>query len=184
VTGTDRILGKTDRLVLRHPEESELEMIGDLWTDPRATAYIGGPRDRSQVLGFFREYIANPETWGHDEGERWWSIVERHSGDFVGLCALLEKEIEDRAETEPSYFLLPAYWGRGYATEASRLVAAHAFADLGLHSLVAVIDPCNEPSARVVRKGGMVLEREVLRSDAVVRQVYRLARSGPEQAGG
>jgi RimJ/RimL family protein N-acetyltransferase len=168
------ILSETHRLLLRLPEESDLDAIADLWADPRVTAHIGGPRDRQMVVDSFREYIADPESQARDEGERWWSVVERDSGELVGLCSLLEKEVAGQTETDLGYFLLPTYWGQGYATEAARLVAAHAFSALGLPSLVAVIDPRNAASIAVARKLGMELELAEERSDAVVRHIYRL----------
>lgn len=94
----------------------------------------------------------------------------------MGLCHLIEKEIEGQTEVEVGYFLLSAYWGQGYATEAASLVVAYAFFELQLESVVAVIDPGNDASISVARRLGMQLEQEVLRSDGVTRRVYRLSR--------
>ena len=170
------ILGETERLLLRAPQVRDLEQIAALWSDPAVTKHIGGPRDPASVLEFFREYTAEPESSAEEEGERWWSIIVRTSGALVGLCSLLDKEIEGQMETELGYFLLPAYWGRGYATEAARLVARHAFSDLQLESLVAIIHPQNAGSISVVRKLGMQFEREILRPSGAIKLVYRLDR--------
>ena len=51
---------------------------------------------------------------------------------------------------------------------------AHAFADLQLASLVAIIDPDNAGSIAVARKLGMRFEQADQRSDGVVRHVYRI----------
>ena len=171
-----RLLGETERLLLRAPREEDLSRIADLWTDAQATEHIGGPRDRDMVLDGFREYAADPHAFAQGEGERWWSIIERFSGRLVGLCALLEKEIEGQTETELGYFLLPEHWGLGYATEAAHLVVRHAFLDLELESLVAIVHPENAPSIGVARKVGMEFERETVRPDGVIRHVYRLRR--------
>jgi len=176
VNGTLDLLGETKRLLLRAPQERDLKEIADLWTDPRATEHIGGPRDRDMVLDSFREYAADPYACAQDEGERWWSIVEPSSGQLVGLCALLDKEIDGQIETELGYFLLPAHWGRGYATEAARPVVEHALSELGLESLVAIIHPENAPSVGVARKLGMEFDRQLLRPDGVVRHLYRSRR--------
>lgn len=175
-------LGETKRLRLRAPEEKDLGPILALWTDPVATQHIGGPRERSVVLDHFRQYAADPESFVREEAEWWWSIVERSSGEWVGLCSLVEKDVEGQTETDLGYFLLPAYWGRGYATEAAHLVAAFPFSELQLASVVAVIGPRNNASAAVARRLGMGLEREVPRSDGVTRQIYRLRRADWAQA--
>lgn len=171
-----RSLGETERLRLRQPLDEDLDKIADLWADEIVTEHIGGPRDRSMVLEFFREYASNPEPYAQDEGERWWSIIETSSEQLVGLSSLIEKEIEGRVETDLGYFLLPAYWGKGCATEAARRVAEYAFSELHLESLVAVIHPENAASISVARRLGMRLEAEVLRPGGVMRHVYRLVR--------
>ena len=169
------VLGETERLLLRAPRESDLELIADLWTDPTVTKHMGGPRDRQVIVDSFREYVRSPDAFVLSENERWWSILERTSGDFIGLCDFESKDIEGTEEMEVGYYLLPDHWGRGYATEAARLVVEYAFSDLRLASVIAIIDPRNQRSASVARKLGMELEREVLRSDGVMRQVWRVS---------
>jgi ribosomal-protein-alanine N-acetyltransferase len=167
-------LGNTDRLLIRNPQEKDLELIKALWMDPDVTRYLGGPRDGVMVTDFFQQYIREPQTVFQEEWELWWSIVEQDSGQFVGLNAILEKEVEGETVYDLGYFLLPPFWGQGFAAEASRRVVAYAFEELGLPSLVAIIDPRNQASQSVALKLGMHLEREVLRSDGITRRVYRL----------
>jgi ribosomal-protein-alanine N-acetyltransferase len=167
-------LGNTDRLLIRNPQEKDLEPITALWTDPEVTRYLGGPRDGGMVTDSFRQYISDPQTVLQEEWELWWSIVEQDSGQFIGLNAILEKEVEGETVFDLGYFLLPPFWGQGFATEASRRVVAYAFDELKLPSLVAIIDPRNQASQSVAQKLGMWLERDTLRSDGVIRRVYRL----------
>lgn len=49
-------------------------------------------------------------------------------------------------------------WGKGYTTEAARLVAAFAFEALGMHRLWAWVDVRNVASQRVLSKLGMTQE--------------------------
>ena len=53
--------------------------------------------------------------------------------------------------------MAPRFWGQGYATEAGRQVAHHAFFDLGIPDLTALIHPLNLASARVAEKVGLSL---------------------------
>ena len=48
--------------------------------------------------------------------------------------------------------------GKGYATEAIRLVADHAFNKLNLHKLNTGMVKCNEPSKRAFEKVGFKVE--------------------------
>jgi ribosomal-protein-alanine N-acetyltransferase len=167
-------LGKTDRLLIRAPVEEDLDPIVALWTNPTVTQHLGGPRDGDVVMDFFQQVARDPQSINQEEMELWWSIVEQSSGEFVGLSAILEKDVDGQTVFDLGYFLLPPFWSQGYATEASRRVVAYAFKELGLPSLVAIIDPRNQASQSVALKLGMQLEREVLRSDGVVRRIYRL----------
>jgi len=104
----------------------------------------------------------------------------RESGEWIGLCGLLAKDIEGEAEVDLSYFFLPRAWGYGYATEAAERIAGHAFSDLALPSLIAVIDPASARSANVAVRLGMALEKTIPRPEGHIRQIYRL--NPPEPA--
>jgi ribosomal-protein-alanine N-acetyltransferase len=182
------IFAETPRLLLHYPRQVDLDPIGELWTDPQVTAFIGGPRQRDDVVESFQEYVDDFAAAQARWGDRWWSIVERDSGRFIGLVALLEKEIDGVAEVELNYFLLPSAWDRGYATEAARVVCAYAFDVLELPSLVALISPDNGASQSVAVKVGMRLDRQIIRPGGSVRYLYRLSRPDtspqPERAAG
>ncbi len=169
-------LGRTKHLWLRAPLSSDLPEILRLWTHEEVTRYIGGPREAAQVIETFKRYAADPHGMLAEEHDRWWSIIERSTGSFAGLAALLEKEVLGTRETELSYFLFPEFWGRGYATEAMLRVVQFAAEGLEVTSMIAVIDPHNAPSQRVAERLGMRFERAVPRSDGVTRHLYRLTR--------
>jgi ribosomal-protein-alanine N-acetyltransferase len=56
------------------------------------------------------------------------------------------------------YFIGAPYAGRGYMTEAIRLMLRHAFTQLKLHRLEANIQPGNVASAALVKGAGFVRE--------------------------
>lgn len=166
----------TKRLTIRLPQEYESDLIASLWVDPEVTEHIGGPRDRASVAEYFQEYAADPKHYAEEDGDRWWSVIERSTTEFMGLSSLLTKEVEGQTEIELGYFFLPSFWGKGYATEASEWVVNYAFKTLGLDTLIAIVKPSNSASISVAKKVGMHFEQEVLRSDDVMRQIYRMSR--------
>ncbi len=175
ITARSAIIGRGPRLQLRDPQAADLAQISRLWGDELVTRHIGGPRDPGMVLDHFREYSADPPAFNAHEREWWWSILEAETGDFVGLSSLMVKEVAGKEELEVGYFLLPQYWGRGYASEAARLALDFAFRALKTESVIALIDRENEASARVARALGMRLEREIAQPDYVQR-VFRVRR--------
>ena len=106
-----------------------------------------------------------------------WCIRSRTTTDFLGLVLLLNTD--DHTEVEFGYRLLPKFWGRGYATEAGRAIVNHAFGDLGLTALCAIIHPNNTASGAVAEKLGFLrtgcttrlgfnLDHYTLRSDSLI----------------
>jgi len=164
----------TKRLLIRAIELQDVELIVGLWTDPQVTEHLGGPKDAGVIREYSIELATDSEAVFAEDGDRWWSVCLRDSGEWIGKCALLSKEVEGQQEIELSYFFLPAAWGHGYATEASRCIADHAFAQLVLPSLIALIDPTNNRSANVAMRVGMTLEKTISRPGGVVRDVYRI----------
>ena len=61
-----------------------------------------------------------------------------------------------RGEAEIGYWIGRPFWGRGYASEAVRLVVAFAFGDLGLLRLYAHVLAHNPAAGRVLEKVGFV----------------------------
>jgi ribosomal-protein-alanine N-acetyltransferase len=88
------------------------------------------------------------------------AAVDRSSGEIVGWWGLGPLEF-DESETEIYFVMSPEHWGRGLATESARALLEYALGELGLPRVVAVVDPENVASVRVVEKLGMHRERTV-----------------------
>lgn len=80
-------------------------------------------------------------------------FVMVEDGQVVGHIGLKHVDHE-RAEAEVGYWVGKPYWGRGYASEAVRLVATFAFEELGLRRLYAHVLAHNPASGRVLEKAG------------------------------
>lgn len=83
-----------------------------------------------------------------DDGDR--------QGAVVGTVTLSITAAHQRADL--GYWVGVPYWGRGYATEAARLVISYGFDRLHLHRIQARCFPRNGASARVLQKAGMRYE--------------------------
>ena len=58
--------------------------------------------------------------------------------------------------------ITPETFGKGYTTEAIKVVLEYGFEQLDLHSMEAIIDPDNIASERVLQKNGFVKEAHIL----------------------
>jgi ribosomal-protein-alanine N-acetyltransferase len=164
---------ETERLWLRELQADDLPALVSLWSDPDVTRYAGGPREAAGVRGALEEDLADPSA----ETYNLWPVEEKETGEVIGHCGLLDKEIDGVTEIELAYFLACSAWGNGYATEIACALRDHAFQAMGLPRLISLIDPENVASERVAAKVGMSLEREIARPGGEARRVYAIERA-------
>ena len=124
-----------------------------------------------------------------DHGFGWRAAVERASGTPIGLIALNRAEgaapgLADD-DFEVGWWLDPAAWGNGYASEGARAIVDEAFTRLGAPSVVARVQLENAASLRVAAALGLTLEYETTdRSGRAVRilRLHRAAAGAPAPA--
>lgn len=142
----------TDRLLLRPRTMADFAAYLAMDREPEVTRYIAGPWDDVAAHeAFLKQRIT--ATFGPGLG--YWSIFPRaRPTQFIGWILLIPYD-GIGPEVEIGWRLNRAAWGHGYAPEAARPVAEHAFHTLGLERIVADIDPRNLASLRVTEKLGM-----------------------------
>jgi RimJ/RimL family protein N-acetyltransferase len=101
------------------------------------------------------------------------ALIEKQTGAFVGQCGLLIQTIDDMAELEIGYSLMPAFRGKGYASEAAIKCKEFAFANDYATSLISVIVPENSASIKVALNNGMKLDKTTTSNGDVV-NIYRI----------
>jgi [ribosomal protein S5]-alanine N-acetyltransferase len=147
-----RCLLETDRLLLREFDEADALAYYSLGSDPLITRYTGAPPLTSleQALEVLR---SNPLADYQRRGFGRWACVLRQSGAVIGFAGL--KWLDELQEVDLGYRLLPAYWGRGLATEASQAALNYGLRHLKLQRVIGLVDPANLASVRVLEKLGM-----------------------------
>lgn len=80
------------------------------------------------------------------------AIVVQRTGRVIGTCDLA---LTGRREADLGYMLARRHWGHGYATEAASALVEHAFAQLAVERVYALVDVGNERSRRVLEKAGL-----------------------------
>jgi len=115
------------------------------WTVTRMLRMAQFPPNRDEIRGWFEDH---EREWRESEAYRF--AVEL-AGKFVGLVDVDEI---DGDWGDLGYWLEPAAWGAGYATEAAQAVVRFAFDDVGLVGLRSGHAGDNPASGRVLRKLG------------------------------
>jgi RimJ/RimL family protein N-acetyltransferase len=136
----------TVRLRLRPLRAGDLDALADVYLDPRVARWIGA-RTREDVEREISQQVEHQASCGWS----FWAVEDRATGRLIGDCGL--QPLEHRGpEVELGYDFHPDAWGRGLATEAARAAMKQAFGPLGLHRVVAVVQPDHVASQRVLEK--------------------------------
>ena len=143
----------TKRLELRRFTAADLEPLEEVFGDPEVMRFVG-PDRLPLSAGDLALSQANVEGHWRDHGFGPLAAVERASSRVVGEVGL--QLVEGGPDVELTVTLARAVWDRGYATEAARAVLLWAFAGVRLQRLIAVADPANVGSLRVLEKIGML----------------------------
>ena len=96
-----------------------------------------------------RKFLAQIEA----DGEVRLAVTLRDGGRLIGGIGL--RLVEAHRNAELGYWLGVPYWGKGYATEASREMLRYGFEELKLHRIFASQFKHNPASGNVLRKIGM-----------------------------
>lgn len=165
----------TPRLIIRTLELTDVEPLCRMWSDPDVTQFMGGPRDYGWLVKTFTEIAHEEPQPVYDL----WSVIEKISMDIIGQCGIYEKEVDGALEHELIYVFAKSAWGHGYTTEAACAVREYAFCELALMRIISLIDPENVPSIRVAEKTGFHFEKETIRPDGSIKQLYTMTNSKP-----
>jgi len=140
----------TPRLVLRPVTAHDHAGLLAHWTAPDVRRFLfdGAVLSPAEITRAIEDSTRSFAVAGHGL----WLIRERDGADLVGTAGL--RPLEDLG-LEIIYTLAPAAWGRGYATEAARVVVEYALGPLGLPEVLAEIDEGNLASVKVVERLGM-----------------------------
>jgi [ribosomal protein S5]-alanine N-acetyltransferase len=149
---------ETERLILRQFTPHDAEFIFEQLNDPAWIQNIGNRNIRT--MDDARAYIINgPRASYEKNGFGLWLIILKETGESIGMCGLIRRDgLED---VDIGYALLPKFWSKGYAVEAARATKDYAKNVIGLKRIVAIVDPANESSIRVLEKIGLRYEKMI-----------------------
>jgi len=82
----------------------------------------------------------------------------KETGEMIGWSGL--QPLEDSNEIEVGYGMIKEFWGRGIGFETASMWLKHGFETVKLDRIVAVADPANIGSWRIMEKCGMIREKE------------------------
>ena len=148
---------KTERLTLTWATREQIdayyrEIIG---TDIFRNLIWNGPASAEDIHDY--RFKAKQDFARGPEHTLELCMIETATNAMIGGCGLRPKAIEHRV-WEIGYALAPRWHGKGFATEAARVLRDIAFRDRGAELVVAGVFVGNTASRRVVEKLGFKLD--------------------------
>jgi RimJ/RimL family protein N-acetyltransferase len=142
----------TERLTLRLMTADDLDDVVAYQGREDVCRYLlHGPRSREDLVPRIAEWGAATRMTEDD--------------DYLQLAIQLEQRVvghmylhlasAENLQGEIGWTLHPDFFGRGYATEASRAILGLAFETIGLHRMRAELDPRNDASIALCLRLGM-----------------------------
>lgn len=152
---------ETDRLFMRPFEQKDFASFFAFVRDENATRFMSFTPEQRTLAGAQETFELILQNYGGNNQIFALAVIRRWDNKYIGSLGLYP--VENSPDTELFYSLLPKYWGKGYATEASRRLLIYAFSELNLKKILAYIFPHNQASTRVAERLGMKNKGYVLR---------------------
>jgi RimJ/RimL family protein N-acetyltransferase len=144
---------ETIRLVLRPFSVADVDPLYAILQEPGILKYF--PRPDPPSMEQVHQMVAKQISYWEAHRLGWWAVAPKATGALAGWCGL--QYLAETNEVEVAYLLSQAWWGKGLATEAARASLAYGFDQLGLDSIICLVDPANVRSNRVAQKLEMTL---------------------------
>lgn len=146
------IFAESQRLLLRHAREDDVEALVASWSDPRMTRYT---HPKPNIPAFLRQMVADMQAkhpGDTDPGGPWYQfVVERQEdGALIGDLGA-GFGLPGERQVELGYRIMPRYHRKGYAREAVAALIDYLIREHGIHRFVAVAAEANTASTSLLR---------------------------------
>ncbi len=148
----------TARLEGERLAPEHLPALHSLHRDPETMRELGGVRSDSETSSYLTR---NLEHWT-EHGFGVWMLRERGGDHAIGRVVLRWLVTDHIENVEIGFAFLPAYWGRGFATESGRFGLEIAKDHLALRTLVGITTPANRASQHALGKLGFSYEGDTV----------------------
>ena len=156
-TGRVTVL-ETERLILRKFTSDDAAFMLELLNEPSFLHNIGdkGVKTVDEAVSYLQTGpMASYQRFGFGV----YLVELKETGTAIGLCGLIKRD--ELPDVDVGFAFLPAYWSKGYASEAAAAVVGFGKREFGIQRIVAIARPDNTGSIRVLEKLRLRFDRLV-----------------------
>lgn len=163
----------TKRLLLYPMTAKFKNELDPLHADQDVMALVGGAYSQNVS----HQKIQESEThWiMHDFGL--WCWFDKQTHHFIGRGGLRCQQLDNGQNlVEIAYMVHKRFWRQGYATEVAQYCLDVGFNQFNLQEIVAITKPENKPSQRVMKKAGLIFDKELVLFRSIPHLIARKSR--------
>jgi RimJ/RimL family protein N-acetyltransferase len=143
----------TERITVRKFEESDWKDLYEYLSDENVVKF--------EPYEVFSEEDAKREAMNRSKNECFYAVCLLETGKLIGNLYLSQGEFDT---WELGYVFNRNYWGNGYAMESAKALMDTAFTQFGARRIVAMCNPLNDHSWKLLERLGMRREGWLLQN--------------------
>jgi len=144
-----------ERICLRCIEESDLDQLYSIFSDPKVMRYWSTlPLESFEEA---RTLLKEIQTGNQQRTMVKWGVALKATDIMIGTVTLFHLE-QSQGRAEIGYAQARAYWGHGYIHEALQSLLTYAFEEMRLRRVEADVDPRNAASIKTLERLGFQKE--------------------------
>ena len=149
---------ETERLSINKLTPEDLPWLIELRVPDAVNRYMGGPemQNAEALTKRLPFYLECHEKYGFGFS----TMTLKATGEKIGASGL--QPLGDTGEIEVGCSLAEKYWRQGFGCECVIAWLKYGFETAGLERIVAIADPDNTGSCRIMEKCGMTYQRNEL----------------------
>ena len=148
-------IGTSKRLIIRRLDLNDVAFIFQLLNQDSWLKFIGDKQIYN--LAAATKYLMDGHLSMYQQHGFGLFAVERKSDSHViGLCGLIKRA--ELVDVDIGFAFLDEFSGCGYAYEAALLIKDYAINNLKLKRLIAIVNPDNQRSIKLLKKIGLHFE--------------------------
>jgi [ribosomal protein S5]-alanine N-acetyltransferase len=146
------VIFETNRLILRKFTIEDASFILELVNTPLWLQFIGQRNVHSLQDAIL--YLQNGPLRSYEiYGFGFYAVLLKKSNELIGMCGLIKRDSLENVDL--GYAFLPTFSGQGFGFEAAAETLKYAFNIQKINKVLAIVDPQNDVSVKLLKKLGM-----------------------------
>lgn len=138
---------ETERLIIRKFKKDDWKDLYEYLSQESVIKY--------EPYDVYNEDTIKEEAIYRSQNEAFFAVCLKENNKLIGNVYFQQQEPKDFLTWEIGYVFNPAYYGKGYGTEACKRVLKYGFEQLGAHRVIGKCNPENSSSWKLLERLSM-----------------------------